>query len=135
MKWFLIILLLAPIAAFPQGEPPLRNKPMTAAEFEAYVTDRIISFATSDNAAFGVEHYRKNREVVWSRGDGTCLSGKWYPQNGDICFVYESDPQPKCWRITRGKSGLRGAYTTVPNSTVIFETRKPVPLTCGDLLF
>lgn len=132
-----VVIALFPALANADGNLPNTQpgKPMTAAEFDAYVTNRIISFATATNPAFGVEHYRENREVIWSVGDGTCLSGKWFPQDGDICFVYEGDPQPKCWTITQTKSGLHGVYTTVPNTTVIFETKKPVPLTCGNLLF
>jgi hypothetical protein len=108
--------------------------PMNAAEFDAYVTGRIVSFGVEDNAGFGVEQYLENRRVIWSRGDGTCTNGVWYESKGNICFRYDGDPEPKCWAIYRDGDGMRAVYATRPNTTVIFETEDySVPLICDGL--
>lgn len=107
---------------------------MTGAEFEAYVTGRIISFGTEGNPGFGVEQYLEERRVLWSPGDGTCTNGVWYESKGDICFRYDGDPEPKCWAIYREGDGLRAVFTTRPGTSVIFEAEDySVPLICGEL--
>lgn len=108
--------------------------PMTAAEFDAYVTGRILSFGTEGDPTFGVEQYLPDRRVLWSRGDGQCTNGIWYEDAGDICFLYENDPEPKCWAIYEDPAGLRAVYTTRPDTTVIFEAEDySIPLICGNL--
>ena len=125
-RTFLFGLTLASAAA--------AQTPMTAAEFEAYVAGRIMSFGSQNDPTFGVEQYLPNRRVIWSTGDGTCTNGVWYESKGDICFRYDGDPEPKCWEIYREGDGLRAVFTTRPNTTVIFETQDyTVPLICGDL--
>ena len=112
----------------------LGELPMGAAEFEAYVTGRIVSFGAPGNPGFGVEQYLEGRRVIWSTGDGTCTKGVWYESKGDICFRYDGDPEPKCWTTYREGDGLRAIYTTRPDTTIIFEAEDySVPLICGEL--
>ena len=107
---------------------------MTAEEFEAYVSGRIVSFGAEGNPGFGVEQYLENRRVIWSPGDGSCTNGVWYESKGDICFRYDGDPEPKCWAIYREGDGLRAVFTTRPDTTVIFEAEDyTVPLICDGL--
>ena len=107
------------------------EEPMTAAEFEAYVEGRIMSFGTTSNPSYGVEQYLPNRRVLWSTGNGECTNGVWYESKGDICFRYDGDPEAKCWAIYRDGEGIRAEFTTRPNTTVIFEIEDyTVPLTC-----
>ena len=114
--------------------PAVSQTPMTAAEFEAYVTGRIMSFGTQGDPSFGVEHYLPDRRVIWSTGNGTCTNGVWYESKGDICFRYDGDPEAKCWAIYREDDGIRAVFTTRPNTTIIFEAEDySVPLICGDL--
>jgi hypothetical protein len=116
------------------ASPAFAQDGMTAAEFEAYVTGRTITFSTVNDPTFGVERYMSGRRVMWSTFDGICRYGVWFESKGDICFRYEHDPQHKCWTIFEEPDGLRGEYTTVPNSTVIFEeTDRNDPLICNDL--
>ena len=126
MRSLLICLMVATPAVAQDG--------MTAAEFEAYVTGRTITFSTINDPTFGVERYLPGRRVMWSTFDGICRYGVWFESKGDICFRYEHDPEHKCWTIYEEPDGLRGVFTTRPNSTVIFEERdREDPLICNDL--
>jgi hypothetical protein len=107
---------------------------MTAQEFDAYATGKTITFRTELNPEFGVERYLPGRRVMWSTFEGTCQYGVWFESKGDICFRYEGDPQHKCWTIYDEPTGLRGVYTTVPNTTIIYEILgRDDPLICNDL--
>ena len=114
--------------------PALAQDAMTAEEFDAYVTGKTITFRTALNPEFGVERYLPGRRVMWSTFDGTCMYGIWFESKGDICFRYDGDPEHKCWEIYDEPAGLRGVYTTHPNTTVIYEVpERQDPLICNDL--
>ena len=107
---------------------------MTASEFDAYATGRIMSFGSEGDPTYGVEQYLPGRRVIWSTGNGECTNGVWYESKGDICFKYDHDPEPKCWAIYREGGGIRAIFTNRPGTTVIFEVEDyTVPLICGDL--
>lgn len=126
MRSFLLLLLLA--------TPAAAQDRITGAEFDAHVTGRTITFRTDTNPAYGVEAYLEGRRVMWSGFDGTCMYGVWYESKGDICFRYEGDPEHKCWTIYDEPAGLRGVYTTRPDTTVIYEVLgREDPLICNDL--
>ena len=121
----LLFLLATPAAA---------QDRMTADAFDAYVTGRTITFSTATNPTYGIERYLPGRRVMWSDFGGTCQYGVWFESKGDICFRYEHDPEHKCWTIYNEPGGLRGVYTTHPNTTVIFEEPdREDPLLCNDL--
>jgi len=114
--------------------PAQAQEAMNGAEFDAYVTGRTITFRTTTNPEFGVERYLPGKRVMWSAFDGTCQYGVWFESKGDICFRYEGDPEHKCWAIFDEANGLRGVYTTRPNTTVIYEVLgRDDPLICNDL--
>jgi len=114
--------------------PALAQDTMNAEEFDAYVTGKTITFRTALNPQFGVERYLPGRRVMWSTFDGTCMYGVWFESKGDICFRYDGDPEHKCWEIYDEPAGLRGVYTTNPNTTVIYEVPdREDPLICNDL--
>ncbi len=126
MRSLIIGLLLATPAVAQEG--------MSAAEFDAYVTGRTITFRTVTNPTYGVEHYLPGRRVMWSTFDGICRYGVWFESKGDICFRYEHDPEHKCWTIYDEPDGLRGVFTTRPDTTVIYEVPdREDPLICNDL--
>ncbi len=107
---------------------------MTGPEFDAYVTGKTITFRTEANPSYGVERYLPNRRVMWSAFEGTCKYGVWFESKGDICFRYNDIPLPQCWTFFDEPDGLRGVYTTNPNTTVIFELLdRDDPLICNDL--
>ena len=114
--------------------PAAAQSPMSGAEFEAYVTGRIMSFGSEGDPTFGVEQYLPNRRVIWSTGNGECTNGVWYESKGDICFRYDGDPEAKCWAIYEEETGIRAVFTTRPSTTVIFEAEDfTVPLICDGL--
>jgi len=116
------------------ASPTLAQEAMNAEEFDAYVTGRTITFRTATNPSYGVERYLPGRRAMWSAFDGICQFGVWFESKGDICFRYEGDPEHKCWTIYDEPDGLRGVFTTRPNSTVIFEVPdRDDPLICSDL--
>ena len=107
---------------------------MNAAEFEAHVEGRTITFRSALNPLYGVERYLPGRRVMWSDFDGTCQYGVWFESKGDICFRYDGDPEHKCWAIYDEPGGMRGVFTTRPNTTVIYELPDvDEPLICNDL--
>ena len=58
-----------------------QERPMSAAEFEAYTTGKTLTFS-SDGYAYGMEEYDADRRVRWSFLDGDCREGKT-PRAGD----------------------------------------------------
>jgi len=126
MRNVLICLLLA--------SPASAQETMNAEAFDAYVTGRTITFRTANNPSYGVERYLPGRRVIWSAFDGTCQYGVWFESKGDICFRYDGDPENKCWTIYDAPAGLRGVFTTRPDTTVIYEVAdREDPLICNDL--
>ena len=116
------------------ASPAVAQDGMTGAEFDAYVTGRTITFRTDLNPSYGIERYLPGRRVMWSTFDGICQYGVWFESKGDICFRYEHDPEHKCWTIYDEPGGLRGVFTTRPNTTVIYEIPdREDPLICNDL--
>jgi hypothetical protein len=114
--------------------PAIAQDAMNATEFDDYVTGKTITFRTELNPEFGIERYLPGRRVMWSTFNGICQYGVWFESKGDICFRYEGDPEHKCWEIYGEADGLRGVYTTNPNTTVIFEVPdRQDPLICNDL--
>lgn len=126
MRSLILCLILAAPASAQEG--------MTAEEFDAYVTGRTITFRTATNPTYGVERYLPGRRVMWSAFDGTCQYGIWFESKGDICFRYNGDPEHKCWTIYDEPDGLRGIFTTRPDTTIIYEVPdREDPLICNDL--
>ncbi|TDL79834.1 hypothetical protein E2L08_08065 [Palleronia sediminis] len=107
--------------------------PMTAAEFEAYVTGKTLTFSVG-GSPYGQEEYRDGRRVRWSFLDGDCKEGDWFPQGDHICFAYDDDPPgaaPICWTFYSGPAGLRAELADDPAGSVFYETRQSdEPLVC-----
>lgn len=122
---------LATTIAFFLGTSAVAETPMTGAEFDAYATGRTLSFGTIGNPDFGVEQYLPGRDVIWSPSPDICIEGVWFPRGNDICFLYENDPEAKCWQVFPTENGIRAEFTNRPGTTVIFESQdNPKPLTC-----
>jgi hypothetical protein len=110
--------------------PALAAEPMSAAEFEAYVTGKTLYFGL-DGQAYGVEEYLPDRQVRWSFLDGQCKDGFWYDENDQICFVYEDTPEPQCWTFFREGEVLRAVFENDPASTVLYEAgQNDEPMMC-----
>lgn len=91
--------------------PALGQTPMTAEEFEAFATGKTLDYL-SDGQVFGREVYLPGRQVRWAFTAEECKLGHWFPQDQQICFLYDGDPQPKCWLIWPEGDGLAAAYAT-----------------------
>ncbi len=104
---------------------------MSAAEFEAYVTGRTLTYATRGGAPYGAEQYLPNRRVIWTFLDGECLEGIWYEDAGQICFLYDFAPEPQCWTFWEGGAGLIARFENDPEARELYEVRQSSePLRC-----
>jgi len=110
--------------------PVLADDPMTAAAFDEFTTGRTLGYAGA-GGVFGLERYHDGRRVTWAFLGQECRTGTWYPDGANICFVYDHDPEPKCWQfIARGDSldaWFLDGKTLVPGYAVVATDE---PLIC-----
>ncbi|MDU8911320.1 hypothetical protein [Aestuariicoccus sp. MJ-SS9] len=117
----LFVLLAAPLRA---------AEPMSALDFESYVTGKTLYFGLGGQP-YGAEEYLDDRRVRWSFLDGKCKEGFWYEEAGQICFVYEDNPTPQCWTFFRQGDGLRAMFQNDPNATTLYEANQnEEPMLC-----
>jgi hypothetical protein len=86
--------------------PALAEKPLTAAEFEALTTGRVMDHAI-DGQVYGAEKYFPDRRVRWAFTGDDCMDGIWYEQGSMICFEYEDGTGPECWTYVRRGKGIQ----------------------------
>lgn len=110
--------------------PALSADLLTADEFDAYTMGKTLSYVWQGQE-FGKEQYLPGRKVVWAFSGDECRRGEWYEQAGNICFVYEDDPDPKCWSFQQSASGLMAKFVGDPDGTELSEvSQSPTPLAC-----
>ena len=106
----------------------LAETPMTAEEFDAFATGKTLDYYESGQV-FGREVYLPDRQVRWAFSGDECKMGRWFQQDQMICFLYDGDPEAKCWTIWRDGDGLAAAYATdtpdIPPRTVL-QTDEPL---------
>jgi hypothetical protein len=85
--------------------PALAAEPMTAEEFDAYVTGKTLTYSQYGQI-FGIEEYLPDRKVRWQFTEDECQYGSWFERDGLICFVYEYDPTEHCWTFWKEGDGL-----------------------------
>jgi len=95
-----LALLTAALPAFAAAEDP-----MTAAEFDAYVTGKTLTYSQF-GTVFGIEEYLPDRKVRWKFTEDVCQYGSWFQREDMICFTYEYDEAEHCWRFWREGEGL-----------------------------
>ena len=123
MRYLILICLMA--------TPAMAQDAMNAAEFDAYTRGKTLTFRNAGAEAYGIEQYQDNRRVIWSFLDGDCSNGVWYESNVKICFRYDFDPDPKCWKFYDDPEGLRAVFTSRPDSSVLYEAQdSKEPLIC-----
>lgn len=105
--------------------------PMTAEEFETYVTGQTLTFGL-DGMPYGIEEFRPNRRTVWAFLGEDCREGSWFPRDEQICFIYDSTPdQEHCWIFWRGETGLNARFMGEGAATELYEVRRSSrPLVC-----
>ena len=122
-----LALALTLAQALPLGAEPT----IGAAEFDAYVTGKTLTYAEGGHI-FGTEEYLPGRRVRWAFTGDICQYGTWYEENGQICFVYEHDPAPQCWTFWQGTNGLRARFAGDPEGRELTEVQNSdEPLICA----
>lgn len=121
-----LIVGLLPLASAGAAETPI-----TAAEFEAYVTGKTLTYASSGEV-WGAEQYRAGRSVTWAFTGQPCQNGTWYDNgNNEICFVYNAEEGPQCWHFFKDSAGLRAQFVGDPEGTPLSEVAQSnAPLIC-----
>ncbi len=128
----LAALLALGLAALPAAaqDAPAPSGAMSAAEFESYVEGRTLTFH-DDGTLYGIEQYLPGRRVRWTFVGEPCMDGYWYAEGADICFVYDADPEPKCWQVTRSGSGLAALFLGADGGRTLYEAQNSDdPLSC-----
>lgn len=120
------ILLLCALPALASAQ----DAPLGAEAFEDFTTGKTFSYA-ANGMLYGAEEYGPDRSVQWSFLDGKCMSGRWYADGPDICFVYDDGPPEQCWRFYRDGAGLRAEFQGPSGDTTLYSTAETdEPLYC-----
>jgi len=121
-----ILSLAACLAVLPAAAQDV----MSAADFEAYVEGRTLTYH-DQGVAYGIEQYLPGRKVRWAYIGDECWDGYWYEEAGNICFVYERSPEPKCWQFTRRSGRLSAMFVGSDDGLELYEVMSSdEPLTC-----
>ena len=121
-----ILLLLLALALPAQAE----DQAITPETFERLVTGHTLSYRRA-GGEYGAEEYLENRRVRWSFLDGQCAEGFWYVEGPQICFIYDTIPDPQCWQFYLRGGRLLARYENNPQGTELIETRRrDGPLYC-----
>jgi hypothetical protein len=129
MRSLLLLLALA--------SPAAAQEAVKAGEFEALVTGRTLTYGAPGEPPYGIEHYFPDRRVTWAWvGTQDCIEGEWYPEERPdgpaICFTYEDDLEPQCWRFFREGDGLRAEFLDEGGGMVLYEmVEEEGGLVCG----
>ena len=128
MRHALILALLA--------TPAFADDPLDGDGFEALVEGKTLTFSNLAGP-YGVEYYAPDRRVIWSFIGGDCVNGEWFEEvtetGPNICFTYENDPEPKCWKVFEDDGRIRAEFVTRPGTTVLYQVEASEPLVCGGL--
>ncbi|MGY6550002.1 MAG: hypothetical protein ACXIU7_13515 [Roseinatronobacter sp.] len=105
--------------------------PMSASEFEAYVTGRTLTFGQG-GVPYGVEEFRPGRRTTWAFIGEECREGLWFEREEQICFIYEDSPdQEHCWIFWRTEDGLAARFMGDGPGTELYEVQSSSrPLIC-----
>jgi hypothetical protein len=88
-------------------------------------------FYSRDGLSYGAEQYLPGRQVIWAFSGDDCMKGYWYPEDHDICFVYEDAPDPQCWTFRKEGAGLNAQFRGDTQNAPLIATRSsPEPMTC-----
>lgn len=110
--------------------PAQADTALDAQAFEQLTLGRTFTYA-ENGTAYGAEEYLPGRRVRWSFLDGQCKAGFWWEEAGQICFAYEDNPEPQCWRFFMGEAGLVAHYTSSDDAAPLYEVgQSSDPLLC-----
>ncbi len=111
------------------GTAAAAQTPMTAAEFEAWSTGKTLDYAIGGEI-YGSEMHLPGRKTLDADLDGPCIEGSWFPQGDAICFNYEENPGPHCWRFWREGTSVMAEIVDSPDAPISEVTIAPAPLSC-----
>ncbi|MEM7490352.1 MAG: hypothetical protein AAF390_14620 [Pseudomonadota bacterium] len=112
--------------------PALAERVVPAEEFDQMVTGRTFHF-DRQGEPFGAEQYFDDKRVIWAFEGGQCQRGIWFENtSGEICFVYEEDPEPQCWDFLEMPSGALHARSVgaAPVDDLVTRDISREPLDC-----
>ena len=113
--------------------PVWAQTPITAEEFDAYVTGRTLTFGSAGQP-YGIEEFRPGRRTTWAFIGEECREGRWFPRDEQICFIYDDLPeQQHCWIFWQGDTGLIARFIEPDGtaSTELYEVQgSNQPLVC-----
>lgn len=111
--------------------PVSAQTPMTAEEFEAYVTGRTLTFGMS-GMPYGIEEFHPGRRTTWAFLGEECREGFWFERDAQICFIYEDEPEREhCWIFWEGDTGLNARFMGEGEGTELYEVQRSTrPLIC-----
>lgn len=123
---------LTGIALAALATPISAQTPMSASEFEAYVTGHTLTFGF-DGSAYGIEEFRPGRRTTWAFMNEECREGSWFDRDEQICFIYDDAPNIEhCWIFLRGESGLSARFVGEGSGTELYEVQRTTrPLLCA----
>jgi hypothetical protein len=134
MRLTIVFLGLALASTFAPSRAWTETAPtgaMTGPEFEAYVATSTIVYDYG-NGQTGTEQYLTGRRVRWVFDGETCMLGRWYDVEDQICFVYDYDSTPQCWNFYDEAGGLHGHYLGPDEPVDIYEiNNSDAPLPCA----
>lgn len=111
------------------GAAQVHADPVSPGEFEALAEGMTLHFGL-DGIPFGAEQFFAGRRSLWQFADGTCQVGRWWDEDGLICFAYPPEPTELCWRLTR-ENGRLFAENAAPGGLRLEMTRRDeIPLPC-----
>ncbi|RMF34365.1 MAG: hypothetical protein D6754_15180 [Alphaproteobacteria bacterium] len=82
---------------------------------------------------YGTEQYFRDRRSLWRPGGSDrCEEGRWYEENGAICFIYEDEIGPACWHVIRRDGDVYARSVNDPDGLAELHLyrRDRVPLNC-----
>jgi hypothetical protein len=85
------------------------QEPLDARGFAAIAEGRTLHF-THLGLPYGAEQFFPGRRSLWRTADGICAEGRWWAEGEAICFRYEAQPVPQCWRFLPGPAGLAAEH-------------------------
>ena len=109
----------------------LASPPLTAEEFDSYVTGQTITYHQQDTL-FGIEEYLPGRKVRWQEAGKGCSGGTWFARDSAICFAYTGFPRPACWVFVQtGDRVVAHSLDDAPGEQPFQVTASDTPLDCS----
>lgn len=121
MRWVVLTVLAMPAQA----------EPMNGAAVAVFWGQDTVTYE-ADGVVVGWEDYRPDRQVVWKTAGGGCEFGTWAEgPEGQICFTYDGDTAPVCWRFDQSGGVVTAQSVADPAAPRLTATLKtPEPLIC-----